>query len=171
VAEIAGLIPATNPDIRVRSIVRGRNDPFSIVTLNPRIEIEQEQEKQQANTKSNSRSIFVENENKNEDEDEANISLDSEANLLSPEPIAEPTLAQDVIISGLYEANGRINGQVLVKSIDQDNFPYPLVILEQSGIEVAKTIGGSSNDDDIASFPTTKPDGDWLSSISLNSNW
>jgi len=192
VAEIAGLIPATNPDIRVRSIVRGRNDPFSIVTLNPRIEIEQEQEKQQANTKSNSRSIFVENENKNEDEDEANISLDSEANLLSPEPIAEPTLAQDVIISGLYEANGRIklivqapeentsryvevgqylsNGQVLVKSIDQDNFPYPLVILEQSGIEVAKTIGGSSNDDDIASFPTTKPDGDWLSSISLNSN-
>ena len=28
VQEIAGLIPATNPDVRVRSIVRGRNDPF-----------------------------------------------------------------------------------------------------------------------------------------------
>ncbi len=177
VPEIAGLIPATNPDVRVRSTVRGRNDPFSIVNLNPRIEIEQEEGNDSAN-----RDTFSREQNENK------------SNLNSPESLAETTLAQDVIISGLYEANGRIklivqapeentsryvevgqylsNGQVLVKSIDKDHFPSPLIILEQSGMEVAKTIGESLEEDDgdISSLPTTKLNSDWLSSISLNSN-
>lgn len=180
VQEIAGLIPATNPDVRVRSTVRGRNDPFSIVNLNPRIEIEQNNDL--ANNRDNRRNPF----SKEQDESKSNLNL--------PESLAATTLAQDVIISGLYEANGRIklivqapeentsryvevgqylsNGQVLVKSIDKDHFPSPLIILEQSGMEVAKTIGESLEEDDgdISSLPTTKPNSDWLSSISLNSN-
>lgn len=183
VQEIAGLIPATNPDVRVRSIVRGRNDPFSLVTLNPRIEIKQEKE---ANARN---SDFPENDSQE--------NINGESDLDSPELIFEPTLAQDVVISGLYEANGRIklivqapdentsryvevgqylsNGQVLVKSIDQDHFPSPLIILEQSGIEVAKTIGetfadNDDDDEDISSLPTISPDSNWLSSVSLNSN-
>lgn len=182
--EIAGLIPATNPDARVRSSVRGRNDPFSIVTLNPRIEIEQQEVKQPAKNKNDRIST-----------EDRRSSRDSESNLDLPEPeiIAEPTLAQEVVISGLYEANGTIklivqapeentsryvevgqylsNGQVLVKSIDKDHFPYPLVILEQSGIEVAKTIGGDlSENEGLASLPTSTPNKDWLSSNSLNAN-
>ncbi|MEL6786886.1 MAG: hypothetical protein AAFO76_05630, partial [Cyanobacteria bacterium J06607_15] len=47
--EIAGLIPATNPDVRVRNRVRGRNDPFSIVALDPKIEIELEEESLKTN--------------------------------------------------------------------------------------------------------------------------
>ena len=43
---IVGLIPATNPDVRVRGSVRGRTDPFSVVTLNPQIEIKETENKQ-----------------------------------------------------------------------------------------------------------------------------
>lgn len=184
IQEITGLIPATNPDVRVRSSIRGRNDPFSIVSLNPRIEIEQKEESKSANA-GNRRVIEPSNQNTN---DESNL------NLPEPEPIAEPTLAQEVIISGLYEADGAIklivqapeentsryvevgqylsNGQVLVKSIDKDYFPYPLVILEQSGIEVAKTIGGNLKNEgrNLASLPTKINNDNWLSSISVNSN-
>ncbi len=183
VQEIAGLIPATNPDVRVRSIVRGRNDPFSLVTLNPRIEIKQEKEANARNSR------FPGNGNQGNNNGESDLDF--------PESIVEPTLAQDVVISGLYEANGRIklivqapeentsryvevgqylsNGQVLVKSIDKDHFPTPLIILEQSGIEVAKTIGetladNDDDDEDISSLPTISPDSNWLSSVSLNSN-
>ncbi len=183
VQEIVGLIPATNPDVRVRNIVRGRNDPFSLVTLKPRIEIKQEKEAKARN------SGFPGNGNQENSNDESDLDF--------PESIVEPTLAQEVVISGLYEANGRIklivqapeentsryvevgqylsNGQVLVKSIDKDHFPTPLIILEQSGIEVAKTIGETlaDNDDDdeeISSLPTISPDGNWLSSVSWNSN-
>ncbi|MEO1006491.1 MAG: hypothetical protein AAFW67_11720, partial [Cyanobacteria bacterium J06638_38] len=111
-----------------------------------------------------------------------------------PEPILEPSLAQEVIISGLYEANGSTklivqapeedtsryvevgqylsNGQVLVKRIEQDSFDFPLIILEESGIEVAKTIGISAEDeaDDVSFVPTEIPNSTLSSSISLNSN-
>lgn len=184
VQEITGLIPATNPDARVRSSVRGRNDPFSLVSLNPRIEIDPEQ----ANTIVSVGKPPV-SQPSNQDFDNQ-----SDLDLLEPEVNAEPTLAQEVIISGLYEADGRVkiivqapeedtsryveagqylsNGQVLVKSIDKDYFPYPLVILEQSGIEVAKTIGSSSDDDeeDVASLPIKTINNDWLSSVPVNSN-
>ena len=183
IQEIAGLIPATNPDVRVRSIVRGRNDPFSLVTLNPRIEIEQKEEANYRN------SGFPGNGNQENGNGESDLDF--------PESIVVPTLAKDVIISGLYEANGKTklivqapeedasryvevgqylsNGQILVKSIDKDHFPTPLIILEESGIEVAKTIGetladNDDDDEDISSLPTISPDSNWLSNVSLNSN-
>ncbi|MEM8673834.1 MAG: hypothetical protein AAGF83_08170 [Cyanobacteria bacterium P01_G01_bin.67] len=179
--EIAGLIPATNPEVRVRSSVRGRNDPFAVVTLNPLIEVEQEEEKPE--TIITSRFSGSRNQSNNDD-DELNL----------PEPILEPSLAQEVIISGLYEANGSTklivqapeedtsryvevgqylsNGQVLVKRIEQDSFDFPLIILEESGIEVAKTIGISAEDeaDDVSFVPTEIPNSALSSSISLNSN-
>ncbi|MEM9506208.1 MAG: hypothetical protein AAGA16_00835 [Cyanobacteria bacterium P01_E01_bin.35] len=179
--EIAGLIPATNPEVRVRSSVRGRNDPFAVVTLNPLIEVEQEEEKPE--TIITSRFSGSQNQSNNDD-DELNL----------PEPILEPSLAQEVIISGLYEANGSTklivqapeedtsryvevgqylsNGQVLVKRIEQDSFDFPLIILEESGIEVAKTIGISAEDeaDDVSFVPTEIPNSTLSSSISLNSN-
>ena len=181
VQEIAGLIPATNPEVRVRSSVRGRQDPFSIVTLNPRIEVEPEEERK-----------VTARQNRSNRQANRNSTLDL------PEPPPEPieaTLAKEVIISGLYTANGRTrlivqapeednsryvevgqylsNGQVLVKSIDTNSFPTPMVILEESGIEVAKTIGETPEDgnDDISSLPEENlPNQIWSSNVSLNLN-
>ena len=160
--QVAGLIPATNPDVRVRSSVRGRKDPFSVVTLNPRIEIEE--------TKPNNASA---NRNRNSNRNQnSSTQAATEPNLPAPPPV-RPTLAQDVVITGLYQAGGITklivqapeesnsryvevgeylsNGQVLVKSIDMSQSP-PLVILEQAGIEVAKAIGEEPGDEAELSF-------------------
>lgn len=185
VQEIANLIPATNPDVRVRSIIRGRNDPFSVVTLNPRIKIEQKEKPASSPT--------VPTNTPSQPEPQANQDNNTNADLPQPEPPVEPTLAQNVVVSGLYEANGRTrlivqapeestsryvevgeylsNGQVLVKRIVQNQLSSPLVILEQSGIEVSKTIGETSEaaNGDLSSLPeNTLSNKTWVSSISLN---
>ena len=164
--EVAGLIPATNPDVRVRSSVRGRKDPFSVVTLNPRIEIEEIEETKPDNTSANR------NSSPNRNQNSATQAARPEPNLPAPPP-ARPTLAQEVMITGLYQANGVTklivqapeesnsryvevgeylsNGQVLVKNIDTSQSP-PVVILEQAGIEVAKAIGEDSEEEAELSF-------------------
>ena len=181
VQEIAGLIPATNPDVRVRNSVRGRKDPFSVVTLNPRIEIEEEESKQSQNKPT---SRFSQRSNPSDNNDDSELAAD----------VPEPTLAQEVIISGLYESNGTVklivqapeedtsryvevgqylsNGQILVKRIEQDNFSSPLIILEQSGIEVAKAIGEGVEDDadSISLIPANTSNDSLSSTISLSSN-
>lgn len=179
--EIAGLIPATNPDTRVRSSIRGRNDPFAIVALNPRIKIKEEEKKIKETVKQ-PKAIAKSPQN----QVERNYSnLDFPA----PQPI-EPTLANNVVISGLYKANGRTrlivtapeedssryvevgqylsNGQVLVKRVTQNGFSNPTVILEQSGREVEKSIGENLNGgNSLSSLPTTRPSDDWGTAISL----
>lgn len=178
VPEIAGLIPATNPDVRVRNSVRGRKDPFSVVTLNPRIEIEEEESQGEPN----SRFSQIPNPSNNNDDSELTADL------------PEPNLAQEVIISGLYESDGTTklivqapeedtsryvevgqylsNGQILVKRIEQDSFASPLIILEESGIEVVKAIGEGVEDDadSISLIPANTPSNSLSSTISLSSN-
>ena len=184
---VVGLIPATNPDVRVRGSVRGRNDPFSVVTLNPRIEIEEREEKQVSNNRGN-RTSRAENPTNNR----SNSDRSNTTNLPKP-PQLQPTLAKNVVVSGLFEANGRTriivqapeeassryvevgqylsNGQILVKSIDKDHFPTPRVILEEAGIEVAKTIGGNLEEEEISSSPLTTPDNQaWVSNASFSPN-
>ena len=183
--EIAGLIPATDPEARVRSSVRGRNDPFSILTLNPRIEIDEER-RQDANKTANR------GQTSNRVQTPAPRNNDNSlSDLPVPKEVFEPTLAQDVVVSGLFEADGRTriivqapeesssryvevgqylsNGQILVKRIDKDHFPAPMVILEQSGVEVAKTIGSdlSSDEDSISSLPATTPSNNLSTAISF----
>ncbi|MEL6494850.1 MAG: hypothetical protein AAFQ41_06970 [Cyanobacteria bacterium J06623_7] len=187
---IAGLIPATNPDARVRSSVRGRNDPFSVVPLNPRIQIEAEEPRESvARNRVNSNRV---NNNRvtNRIENNRNSSNNSRRPDFSDESadVFEPTLAQDVVISGLFEAGGRTriivqapeesssryvevgqylsNGQILVKRIDKDHFPGPMIILEQSGVEVAKTIGGNTEGDRVSTLRTA-PSENWSTAISL----
>ncbi|HEY9769344.1 MAG TPA: hypothetical protein V6C71_12765 [Coleofasciculaceae cyanobacterium] len=184
--EIVNLIPATNPDVRVRSIIRGRNDPFSVVTLNPRIKIEPKEEKPAS-------SPTVPTNTPSQPAQQTNQDNNTNADLPQPKPPVEPTLAQNVVVSGLYQANGRTrlivqapeestsryvevgeylsNGQVLVKRIVQNQLSLPLVILEQSGIEVSKTIGETSEaaNGDLSSLPEkTLSNKTWVSSISLN---
>ena len=213
--EVAGLIPATNPDIRARTSVRGRQDPFSVVNLTPRIAIkEQEKTKQAKNSNQN------QNQNQNNNGLSSNANLnggsnqdsngsinanlngdsnqnsndsinDNSSNFIPPPP--DSTLAESVIVSGLYQGNGKAklivkapeedtsryvevgqylsNGQILVKSIDLNSSPTPRVILEQSGVEVTKEIGESpenSNGNNISSLPTDNSrNGTLLSNASL----
>ena len=51
------------------------------------------------------------------------------------------------------------NGQILVKKIDRNHFPTPLVILEESGVEVSKTIGETPEEsrNRISSLPSSLP--------------
>lgn len=175
--EIAGLIPATNPEDRIRTSVRGRNDPFSVVTLNPRIEIEEIEERLP---------IATPNRNNNRVSNRANTN--DELDSPSSEEFG-PTLAENVIISGMLEVNGRTklivqapqesssryvevgqylsNGQVLVKRIDKDHFPTPMIILEQSGVEVVKTIGDGLDRGDRLSALPAMPTQAWKTAISL----
>ena len=184
---IAGLIPATDSDIRVRKSVRGRQDPFSVVTLVPKIEIEEQEEPSQPVNNRNNRTNRT-NRTQNR------VSQRATNNRLPSPPVrTNPQLAQEVVISGLYESNGRTklivkapqednsryvevgqylsNGQILVKSIDRNHFPTPMIILEQSGVEVPKTIGETPEDlrNRVSSLPMPNNNGQTLmSNISLN---
>lgn len=177
--EIAGLIPATDPDARVRSSVRGRNDPFSVVALNPRIKIKEEAKlKQEVAKQPNKTANQGDNTNRQNEFAKQNQANRNDTNLdfSAPQPIIEPTLANNVVISGLYKANGRTrlivkapeesnsryvevgqylsNGQVLVKRVEQNSSSNPTIILEQSGTEVEKTIGeNSTSGNSISSLP------------------
>jgi hypothetical protein len=150
VQKIAALIPPTNPEVRVRTSVRGRQDPFALVSLTPKIKVEPKEVAKQP-TSTPTRPTEEQNFRPSED------------SFTPPVEVFDPTLAKNVIISGLYEANGRTklivqeseesssryvdigeriaDGQVLVKSVNTNYSPTPLVTLEQSGVEVSKTIG------------------------------
>lgn len=156
--KIAGLIPTTDAETRVRNIVRGRQDPFSVVSLVPKIEIEEAE------------IDLPRPSNIRNDRERTRQSRDTDSNDKPLSLIDEfrTELAQKVVISGLYESNGSTkiivqapeednsryvevgqylsNGQVLVKRIDPYHFPTPLVILEQSGVEIAKEIGETATD-------------------------
>lgn len=184
--KIAGLIPTTDADTRVRNIVRGRHDPFSVVSLVPKIEIEEEEVDLPRPT----------NRDNGNDRRNSHVSqrLDDNQSLSNPIDQFRTELAQQVIISGLYESNGQTklivrapeednsryvevgqylsNGQVLVKSIDLNHFPTPLVILEQSGVEISRAIGESPDNSTkrIGSLPEQDVRNQALiSNISLNS--
>ncbi|MGL4882841.1 MAG: hypothetical protein ACRC8K_17545 [Waterburya sp.] len=154
VQKIAALIPPTNPEVRVRTTVRGRQDPFALVSVTPKIKVEPKEVAKQPITAPTQNRLA----------EEENISpREVEESFTPPVEAVDPTLAKNVIISGLYEANGTtklivqeseesgsryvdigeriVDGQVLVKSVNANSSPTPLVILEQSGVQVSKAIG------------------------------
>lgn len=192
---IAGLIPATNPEVRVRSSIRGRQDPFSAVNLTPRIVAT---EKEQAKISPDLKPVSNSSVN-NQASNNYNNGLNG-GNLPSlPVQPPQPTLAQNVVISGLYKTNGveklivkapnedssryvsvgeyLSDGQILVKRIDLNHSPTPLVILEQSGIQVSKEIGEKTEapgENQISLLPAADAQDETLlselSDVSLNSN-
>lgn len=188
--EIAGLIPATDPDARVRSSIRGRNDPFSVVALNPRLKMKEDANKLK---KEPAKSSTIANQNNYGRYTQARPDPSYTTPEVSAPPEAfEPTLANDVVVSGMYEANGKIrlivkapeetssryvevgqylsNGQVLVKRVDRNRYSNPKVILEQSGMEVAKTIGEDVADGESISSLPPAPSPDWGTAISLRAS-
>ena len=164
-----GLIAATNPDVRARLAERGRYDPFSVISIPSKIEVEFEEESEApvATNRNNNRPDPTPREFDEPTRRNSEPTLPPLPRELPPPP--NPTLAQNVQILGLYEppngttklivqapeeSNSRYvevgdylsNGEVLVKSIDRFNYPYPQVVLEQSGVEVYKEIGEESGD-------------------------
>lgn len=156
---IIGLIPSTKPEVRVSNSIRGRQDPFSTIAVQPQVEIEPEEADDFDNG-----SLPPSNNNGATRPDNI-TSTPTIEDLEVPEPPDESSLtelAQNVLITGLVNLGDRIklivqapeeatsryvdvgqyisNGQVLVKRIETSS-PTPTVILEQSGIEVARTIG------------------------------
>jgi hypothetical protein len=145
--EVAGLIPATNPEVRARGSIRGRQDPFAPISIKPQIKVKQEEKQQQ--------------------EDSSDLTSTPTIESLENEPAAEnetkTVLAEDVIITGVVEVGGITNiivrapeeassryvqvgqylsnGRILVKRVESNNSPTPLVILEEDGVEVAKEVG------------------------------
>ena len=165
--ETVGLLRSTNPEIRVRESIRGRQDPFSTIIIKPEIEIEPEKEEPDSSSNRNQQR----NQPPNQRTVQPNPNITSTPTIESLEtPEVEPPtdLAESVLITGLIEIGDRIkiilqapgeatsryvnigqyvsNGQVLVKRIEY-GFPAPTVILEQSGIEIAKVIGQSPEAD------------------------
>ena len=140
---VAGLIPATKPEIRVRGRIRGRQDPFAVVAIEPQIEIIEKKKSELPTVKKT-----------------GNPNKVPTIETIPEIPIAE--LTKDVIITGMIEFGDRVkliiqapdessaryveigqylsNGQVLVKRIEP-GFPAPTVILEQDGVEVPKVVG------------------------------
>lgn len=168
--DIVGLIPSTKPEVRVSNSVRGRQDPFSTIAVQPQVEIEPEEPEFDDE---------IEDNNNNQATRPNNIdSTPTIEDLEIPEPPDETLteLAQNVLITGLVNLGDRIkvivqapeestsrhvdigqyisNGQVLIKRIEL-NSSTPTVILEQSGIEVARTIGEpvAEETDDRALLP------------------
>ena len=162
-----GLIAATDPDVRARLADRGRNDPFSVIFIPSKIEVEPEEEEDTVAINRNNRPNPIPRQIEEPVRRNSEPTLPPLPRELPPPP--NPTLAQNVQILGLYEppngttklivqapeeSNSRYvevgdylsNGEVLVKSIDRFNYPYPQVVLEQSGIEVYKEIGEESGD-------------------------
>ncbi len=160
---VTGLIPSTNPEVRARSSKRGRQDPFAIISVEPRVEIKQDPQaanKPRRNpTRTNprprpqTRSTSSNTRVRKPPEIKTTPTIDNT-------PSAE--IAENVLITGFVELGDRIklilqapeegssryvevgqyvsNGKVLVKRIEP-GFPTPLVVLEESGIEVTKVIG------------------------------
>ena len=171
-----GLIAATDPDVRARLAERGRYDPFSVISIPSKIEVEPEEEEDTVAINRNNRPNPTPRQIEEPVRRNSVPNLpelpppDPNSVPTLPElPPPDPTLAQNVQILGLYEppngatklivqapeeSNSRYvevgdylsNGEVLVKSIDRFNYPYPQVVLEQSGVEVYKEIGEESGD-------------------------
>jgi hypothetical protein len=177
--EIAGLIPATNPDDRARTSIRGRNDPFSGVALNPRIKLKEDENKPVAKVAEKPSNTIASRDYNTRDR-----YSDRYEEVSAPQAAPDTALAMNVVVSGIYQANGRTklivkapeeessryvevgerlsNGQVLVKRVNRSE-----VILEQSGQEVTKTIGEASIDGNSISSLPPAPSHGWGNAISL----
>ena len=155
--QAAGLVPLTNPDSRVKASIKGRQDPFAQVAM--KVEIKKskeaiEREKLEA----------LKNASTNGDASDNTSSFEPSQ---TPSP-PEPRIAQQVTITGVADIGGMVraiikapeedssryvdigqyvaNGQVLVKRIDMSDPSSPVVVLEESGIEVYKKVGEPSEE-------------------------
>lgn len=183
--ETVGLLQSTNPEARVSQSIRGRTDPFSTIVIKPKIEVEPVEETPKRETPPNRNQNRNQNTNTRVQPNNNITSTPTIEDLEPPEVVAPTKLAENVLITGLVDIGDRVkvilqapqeatsryvnvgqyisNGRILVKRIEY-GFPAPTVILEQSGIEVAKVIGQpvEESDDEQAFLPPPNTSS-WLS--------
>ncbi len=181
---VKGLIPATNSDIRVSGSIRGRQDPFALVKIQPQIEIAQ-------NENSELRSSRPRPTIKTPDEITSTPTIDTLGD--QAKIIDSPTaLAELVVISGIVELDGTTkiivkapeetstryvevgqylsNGRILVKRIEGMNSLTPAVVLEQEGVEINKAVGEKPAEEDstiTAEAIDLSPD----NSVNISATW
>lgn len=141
---LPGLIAPTDPERRRQEISKGRQDPFALIPLKPNRRIITKKEEPPTSTVDDKKTI----------DDKTDQPADTKA----------VQLAEEVFVSGIVRVSGRTqvilkapnerftrhvslgeyvsDGEVLVKAVKLDSNP-PIVVLEQSGIEVLKQIGQS----------------------------
>ena len=140
--DIPGLIAPTNPDRRRQEISKGRRDPFALIPLK------------------STRSVTIKPDSSVKQPEPPNLSTDDNNQQTNKTKMAD--LAEEVIVTGVVTVSGSTeiilkvpneqfsryvrlgqyvsNGKVLVKQVKFDSDP-PVVILEESGIEVLKQVG------------------------------
>ncbi len=160
---VPGLIPPTNQEERVVEILKGRNDPFASIATSP-IVVATSQSVQPVSTIPLTPPPFVPNPPLMLPPPGTLSSLPVINLPASPKP-SLTSLASGIEISGVMQVRGKLtaivkvpteptsryvsagdylgNGKVLVKRIELKPNQEPLVILEQNGVEVIKSVGGA----------------------------
>ncbi len=179
---VAKLIPSTDPSLRIKNSIRGRQDPFAIISVKPTVEIKEEPKAVRKNTIQNRpqpRRELPPSRVRRPRE------INSTPTIETMETTPKANLAENVLITGLVQFGDRLkiilqapeetssryvevgqyvsNGQVLVKRIDPSS-PTPIVVLEQDGIEVTKVVGQTKEEttEEKASISSSLPLS-WLS--------
>ncbi|ELR96901.1 hypothetical protein [Gloeocapsa sp. PCC 73106] len=151
---VSGLIPPTNPQQRLSVISRGVSDPFTSLETVPVVSV-------------------IEDKTKTTLPPEPPPSVTPPTTEPETPSKSEPSadLAESVIVSGIVKLGDSIqvilkapkenfsryvqtgqyisNGQVLVKRVEDIGGRNPVVVLEQSGIEVRRPLGASPGNEPI----------------------
>ena len=153
---VSGLIPATNPDVRVSGSVRGRKDPFALVSIKPEIE---KINKEPRHT-SEPNFPLAKGDNNTSQTITGVPTIDSLSNQAKN---SELILAEQVIVTGIVKLGGATkvivkapdeayarhvgigeyvsNGKVLIKRVEGLNSATPKVVLQHKGVEIRKAVG------------------------------
>lgn len=168
---VSGLIPPINPQERREAIARGTNDPFQPISTTPSITIRSNPDTEQGQDSSG------QNNNLPPEPPPETSAPAPETTEVEPESEeAVASLAREVIITGIVEVGDTIqvivkapkeefsryvelgqyisNGQILVKAVEQIDRFEPVVILEESGIEVRRKIGENSTTQESPEQPS-----------------
>lgn len=155
---VSGLLPQTNPQQRRSGIIPGRDDPFALIPVEPKVQ-EKTDGTGPASNVGSSEALTP------PPPPEPNMEENSDVVEEKP-PVLEADLAKQVVITGVIDLGGVTqiiinapnepytryvqigqyvsNGQVLVKRVEMGSGANPIVVLEQSGIEVFKSVGASA---------------------------
>ena len=155
---VPDLIATTNAQERRETVVKGRNDPFTIIPIEPIVTIE-------STASPSPPEVRLPPPPKVTPTPQSEVTPTSPPQDRKPPP-PQPMLAREVAVTGLiqvgevtkiivkspqekysrYVEQGQYlaNGKVLVKRIETGGGGKPIVVLEELGIEVIKRVGDST---------------------------
>lgn len=147
---VSGLLPQTQAEQRREGIISGRTDPFAIIPVEPKILVKTDGTGTSTrNSPGASLPPPPELEEDREGQGEVKADLAEQVVVSGIIELAEVT---QIIINAPNEPYTRYvqpgqyvsNGEVLVKRVETGSGGTPIVVLEQSGIEVFKPVGAQA---------------------------